>query len=49
MNITVVIPSYKVQKHILEVINDIPEFVNHIVVVSLVIGKRKIFNGNNHE
>jgi glycosyltransferase involved in cell wall biosynthesis len=33
MNITVVIPSYKVQKHILEVINDIPEFVNHIVVV----------------
>lgn len=33
MNISVVIPSYKVSKHILDVINDIPEFVNHIIVV----------------
>ena len=32
-NITVVIPSYKVSKHILDVINNIPEFVNHIIVV----------------
>lgn len=32
-NISVVIPSYKVSKHILDVINDIPEFVNHIIVV----------------
>lgn len=31
--IIVVIPSYKVSKHILGVINDIPEFVNYIVVV----------------
>jgi len=31
--ITVVIPSYKVSRHILNVINDIPEFVNHIIVV----------------
>ncbi len=33
MKIAVVIPSYKVSKHILEVINDIPEFVNHIIVI----------------
>lgn len=32
-NISVVIPSYKVVKHILDVIKDIPEFVNHIIVV----------------
>lgn len=32
-NISVVIPSYKVSKHILNVIKDIPEFVNHIIVV----------------
>ena len=31
--ITVVIPSYKVSKHILDVINDIPEFINYIIVV----------------
>ena len=33
MNIAVVIPSYKVSKHILDVINGIPAFVNHIIVV----------------
>lgn len=33
MNISVVIPSYRVSKHILEVINSIPEFVNHIIVI----------------
>jgi len=33
MKIAVVIPSYKVSKHILEVINDIPEFVSHIIVI----------------
>ena len=32
-NISVVIPSYKVSKYILDVIKDIPEFVNHIVIV----------------
>ncbi len=32
-NISVVIPSYKVSKYILDVIKDIPEFVNHIIVV----------------
>ena len=33
MNIAVVIPSYKVSKHILEVIKDIPSFVTHIIVI----------------
>ena len=33
MNIAVVIPSYKVAKHIASVINDIPEFVNNIIVI----------------
>ena len=33
MNLAVVIPSYKVSKHILKVIIDIPEFINHIIVV----------------
>lgn len=33
MNISVVIPSYKVSKHILDVIKDIPNFVNHIIVI----------------
>ena len=33
MKFAVVIPSYKVSKHILDVINNIPEFVNHIIVV----------------
>lgn len=33
MKIAVVIPSYKVSKHIVEVINDIPEFVSHIIVI----------------
>jgi len=32
-NISVVIPSYKVSKYILDVIKDIPEFVNHIIIV----------------
>jgi glycosyltransferase involved in cell wall biosynthesis len=32
-NIVVVIPSYKVSKHILEVIKDIPEFVSYIIVI----------------
>lgn len=32
-NISVVIPSYKVSKHILDVIKYIPEFVNYIIVV----------------
>ncbi|MFY9090190.1 glycosyltransferase family 2 protein [Arcobacter aquimarinus] len=32
-NISVVIPSYKVTEYILDVIKDIPEFVNHIIVV----------------
>ncbi len=31
--ITVVIPSYKVAKHIIDVINDMPMFINHIIVV----------------
>ena len=31
--VSVVVPSYKVSKHILDVINDMPEFVNHIIVV----------------
>lgn len=33
MNISVVIPSYKVSKHILDVIKDIPTFVKHIIVI----------------
>jgi len=33
MNISVVIPSYKVAKHILTVINDIPDFINNIIVI----------------
>ncbi|MBY0346481.1 MAG: glycosyltransferase family 2 protein [Neisseriaceae bacterium] len=33
MKIAVVIPAYKVSKHISEVIRDIPDFVNHIIVV----------------
>lgn len=33
MNISVVIPSYKVSKHILDVISDMPAFVNYIIVV----------------
>jgi glycosyltransferase involved in cell wall biosynthesis len=33
VNIAVVIPSYKVAKHIASVINDIPEFVNNIIVI----------------
>lgn len=32
-NISVVIPSYKVSKHILNVINDMPQFINHIIIV----------------
>lgn len=32
-SIAVVIPSYKVAKHILEVIQTIPDFVNHIIVI----------------
>ena len=33
MKFALVIPSYKVSKHILDVINNIPEFVNNIIVV----------------
>lgn len=33
MNVAVVIPSYKVAKHIVDVINDMPEFVNNIIVI----------------
>lgn len=33
MNVAVVIPSYKVAKHIVDVINDIPEFVTNIIVI----------------
>lgn len=33
MIIAVVIPSYKVSKHILDVISDIPQFVKHIIIV----------------
>lgn len=33
MNITVVIPTYKVSKHIIEVIKEIPKFVKYIIVV----------------
>lgn len=32
-NISVVIPSYKVAKYIMDVINDVPEFVNYIIVI----------------
>jgi dolichol-phosphate mannosyltransferase len=32
-NISVVIPSYKVAKYIMNVINDVPEFVNYIIVI----------------
>ncbi len=32
-NIAVVVPSYKVSKHILQVINDIPKFINHVIVI----------------
>lgn len=31
--IAVVIPSYKVSKHILNVINDVPNFINNIIVI----------------
>lgn len=31
--IAVVIPSYKVTKHILNVIKDVPNFINHIIIV----------------
>jgi len=33
MNVVVVIPSYNVANHILEVIHDIPDFVQHIIVI----------------
>lgn len=33
LKISVVIPSYKVDKHILDVIKSIPDFVNYIIVV----------------
>lgn len=32
-NISVVIPSYKVAKYIINVISDLPEFVNYIIVI----------------
>lgn len=33
MKISVVIPSYKVSKYILEVINSMPNFVDHIIII----------------
>jgi glycosyltransferase involved in cell wall biosynthesis len=33
VNIAVVIPCYKVKKHIKDVVNSIPDFINHIIVI----------------